>query len=57
LVSITIGKGVTNIGEMGFYNCSKLKNVYYKGSEQEWSNITIKNHNDSLTNATRHYNS
>ena len=58
LTSITIGKGVTSIRRYTFYNCSKLTTVYYKGSAQEWNNISINNENngnDCLTSATRYY--
>ena len=56
LTSITIPDSVTSIGESAFFNCSKLANVYYTGSETEWSAITISSNNTPLTNATKHYN-
>jgi hypothetical protein len=33
-----------------------LTNVYYTGSEADWSKISIFIGNDYLTNATKHYN-
>lgn len=57
LTSVTIGNGVTSIEFNAFYGCSKLTDVYYAGSEAEWQNISIGSSNDSLTNATIHYNS
>lgn len=58
LTSITIPSSVTSIGEYAFKDCSKLTTVYYKGSAQEWNNISINNENngnDCLTSATRYY--
>ena len=55
LTSIEIPDGVTSIGSWAFYNCSSLTNVYYKGTAEEWSVITINSYNTPLTNATRYY--
>ena len=55
LTSITIPDGVTSIGYSAFYNCSSLKNVYYLGSEQQWSQIVISGNNSNLLNANRYY--
>ena len=35
--------------------CSKLSDVYYYGTEEEWKSITIGMNNDPLLNATIHY--
>lgn len=37
--------------------CSLLSNVYYEGTEEEWNACSIGSGNESLTNATIHYNS
>ena len=55
LTSVTIGNGVTSIGDSAFYNCSGLKTVFYKGSAEQWSKISIDSYNDYLTNAMRYY--
>ena len=55
LTSITIPANVTSIGEYAFYGCSNLTSVYYLGSADEWSSISIGSSNTSLTNATRYY--
>ena len=53
---MVIGDSVTIIGSAAFYSCSKLKDVYYKGSEEDWAEIKIGSSNSYLTAATRHYN-
>ena len=41
LTSITIPKSVTYIGGGAFYMCDNLKTINYKGSKEDWNNITI----------------
>lgn len=55
LESITIPSSVTAIGESAFH-CFGLKDVYYAGSQSEWSEIKIYSENEKLTEATIHYN-
>lgn len=58
LEKITIPASVTNIAEGAFYSCVELKDVYYTGTQQQWSNIQINSEkNDKLLSATIHYNS
>ena len=56
LTSVTIGNGVTSIGSSAFSYCTSLKDVYYTGTSDQWSQITIGSYNDPLENATIHYN-
>ncbi|MBQ7522109.1 MAG: leucine-rich repeat protein [Clostridia bacterium] len=56
LVSIVIPVGVTKIVNSAFLFCRKLTDVYYMDSEEKWQKISIQSSNDSLTNATIHYN-
>jgi hypothetical protein len=53
---VVIPDSVTLIDYHAFNDCSKLKDVYYTGSEEEWNAILIGSCNPSLTNATIHYN-
>ena len=55
LTSVTIGNSVTSIGYSAFYNCSSLKEVNYKGTEEQWNKIEISIGNSSLINAKRNY--
>lgn len=41
LASITIPKSVTYIGMGAFFMCDNLKTINYKGSKEDWNNITI----------------
>ena len=54
LSSVTIPLSVTNINERAFDNCSNLKDVYYKGTREEWELISIESYNTPLKNATIH---
>ena len=55
LTSITIPESVTSIGSSAFYN-SGLTDVYYRGTQEQWSSISIAGGDDRLRNATIHYN-
>ena len=57
LTEITIPDSVTNIGNRAFSLCNNLSDVYYGGSESDWSKIKIYDSNNCLTNAKIHYNS
>ena len=55
LTSVTIGNSVTSIGSSVFIGCSSLTSVYYTGTAEQWSGITIGSYNTNLYNATRYY--
>ncbi len=55
LISITIPNTVTSIGSSAFYGCSGLNTIYYGGTSEQWSAISIYSYNTNLTNATRYY--
>ena len=55
LTSIVIPNSVTSIGVGAFDSCISLKNVYYKGSANDWSLTSISSYNYNLTKATRYY--
>ncbi len=39
LTSITIGEGVTSIGEGAFYNCTSLTSITFNGTKAQWNAI------------------
>ena len=57
LESITLGTGLTTIYAGAFQYCMKLKDVYYRGTQEQWAAISKYADNTELTNATIHYNS
>ena len=56
LVSIVVGKNVSVIEYCAFMSCDSLTDVYYRGSEADWKNISIYGENEYLTNANISYN-
>lgn len=59
LRAVYIPKSVTSIGEYSFYNCPALRDVYYEGSQEEWSRIPIVNGSNQpvISVAAKHFNS
>ena len=55
LTSITIPDRVTSIGRSAFSGCTGLKTVFYKGTAEQWSKISIIYDNNYLTSAMRYY--
>lgn len=55
LQSVVIHKGVTSIGEYAFRSCHGLTRVYYKGTERDWTKISIDSSNVSLIGAMKYY--
>ena len=51
LESITLPKGITSIGDEAFFDCTNLSSVYYNGTKEQWSDISIGSYNSALTNA------
>ncbi|MCD7770567.1 MAG: leucine-rich repeat domain-containing protein [Oscillospiraceae bacterium] len=57
LTSVVIPESVTSIEIYAFNHCTAITDIYYAGSESDWSNIAISASNDPLTDAFIHYNS
>ena len=55
LTNITIGKRITSIEKGAFYNCDSLSSIYYSGTAEDWTKISISFSNGQLTSATRYY--
>lgn len=49
LETVFIPGSVTTIGDAAFYGCKSIENVYFGGSVKDWSRVTIKVDNVSLT--------
>ena len=56
LTSVEIPESVTYVSWYAFYGCKSLTDVYYGGSEEDWSNISIGSSNQPLLTATKHFN-
>ena len=54
LESAVIGKGV-NYMEGGIFECTKIKDIYYVGTEENWNEIYIGPYNNYLNAATKHF--
>ena len=56
LKNISIPDNVTSIGNYAFHDCSNLTTINYKGTEEQWNEISIgSNGNEYLTGATVNY--
>ena len=56
LTSITIPTRITHIYYTAFINCSGLNIVNYKGTAEQWNEISINDGNESLKYAPKNYN-
>ena len=56
LTSVVIGNSVRNIGTYAYVNCRSLTDVYYRGTVNQWKQISIAEGNEKLTDANIHYN-
>ena len=41
LTKVTLGEGVTTIGNNAFFNCSSLTDIYYEGTLDQWLDINF----------------
>ena len=55
LIAVYIPKSVTVIGN-SFEYCSKITDVYYEGTEEEWNKVSLDSWNYFILQATKHYN-
>ena len=55
LTSVTIPNSVNSIRHGAFLLCDSLEDVFYSGSADEWSAISIESGNDLLASVTIHY--
>ena len=57
LTTIAIPSSITKISYGAFDQCDGLTDVYYAGTKAQWDAVKIERQNDTLINATIHYNS
>ena len=55
LKEIILPTELTSINNYAFYYCN-LSDVYYEGTEEQWSKVTVETGNSGLDNARIHYN-
>ncbi len=55
LISVVIPATVKTIDRYAFNGCSKLTTIYYCGSSDDWTGVTIGSNNSTLIAATRYY--
>ncbi len=56
LESIVLGDNITTIHDNAFENTTALKNVYFRGTEEEWNALMENVREEYLYPATKHYN-
>jgi hypothetical protein len=54
LMDIQLPQSLVSIGNHAFLACSGLKDVYYMGTQTQWSAVSIGISNDFLLKATVH---
>ena len=52
---LTLPQTLCTIGMQAFEDCPSLEDVYYSGSETNWTRVNIGRGNEDLTNAIIHY--
>lgn len=52
LTKILLPKEIDTIGEAAFYGCKRLKDVYHRGSKEDWNKIAFGKNNSYLLTAT-----
>lgn len=55
LTELCIPSSVTSVGNAALYGCTALKDVYYGGSQQQWTAVDIGERNTPLSKATFHW--
>lgn len=54
LENVIIEKDIVTIGAEAFEQCERITDVYYKGNETDWNQITFETENENLRSASIH---
>ncbi len=57
LFALVLPVSVKTVENMAFFGSGNLKYIFYGGTEEEWSDITVESNNTPFENAVVHYNS
>ena len=57
LKRVAIPRSLAGVAANAFENCTNITEVFYEGSESEWTNLPISSGNDPLKNAQVYFNS
>ena len=52
---VVLTNGLTILGPNVFYQCDRITDVYFDGTQEEWNAIDIREGNETLTGATIHF--
>lgn len=55
ITKVIIGNGVKTIGENAFLGCENIETVNFRGTPEEWEEVTVLSGNDALENAKLYY--
>ena len=55
ITSVTLPESLTDIARRAFMGCTSLTDVYYDGSEAQWSEVNISSGNEPLEEAAIHF--
>jgi len=55
ITTVSIPDSLTTVSDYAFSDCNSLTDVYYGGTEVQWSTISVSRGNTALTNATIHF--
>lgn len=55
LTEIILPDSIKMVGDSAFSNCVSLTDVNYKGTQDQWNKVVIKDNNKPLLDATMHY--